>query len=165
MTPTTFHNLLVTNSKGKHPIMLGPLLIHQTKTFRPFHYFASTLIRLNPKLVGLKSYGTDGEPELIKAFECCFPNAVHLRCTNHFRQNIKEKLSALGVSQCVHKEFISDIFGIQRGSHFEAGLIDADSEASFVILLRIAGIIWRKVASCKMWILSFMSIFPSIKLQ
>lgn len=111
--------------------MMGPILIHQTKTFRPFHYFASTLVRLNPKLIGLKSFGTDGEPELIKAFELCFPHAVHLRCTNHIRQNVKEKLSALGIPQSAHKEFLNDIFGVQRGNHFESGLIDADSEASF----------------------------------
>ena len=132
VTPTTFHNLLVENSNGQKPIVLGPVLIHQTKTFRPFHYFASTLIRLNPKLVGLKSFGTDGEPELIKAFEVCFPSAIHLRCTNHIRQNVKEKLSALGIPQSAYKEFLNDIFGVQRGSHFEAGLIDASSEASFM---------------------------------
>ena len=33
VTPTTYHNLLVTNKNGSHPILLGPTLIHQTKTF------------------------------------------------------------------------------------------------------------------------------------
>jgi len=86
VTPITYHNLLVkTTRNGNHPILLGPILIHQTKTLRPFHYFASTLTHLNPKLSGLKAYGTDGEPELIKAFCMCFPKAIHLRCTNHIR--------------------------------------------------------------------------------
>jgi len=44
VTPTTYHNLLVETSTDSNPIMLGPILIHQTKTFRPFHYFASTMI-------------------------------------------------------------------------------------------------------------------------
>jgi hypothetical protein len=82
VTPITYHNLLVKTKNVNHPIMLGPVLIHQTKMFRPFHYFASTLIRLNSKLVDLKAFGTDGEPELIKAFSVCFPNAAHLRCMN-----------------------------------------------------------------------------------
>ena len=59
---------MVTTSQHSHPVMLGPILVHQTMTFRPFHYFASTLIRLNPLLTNLKCFGTDGEPELIKAF-------------------------------------------------------------------------------------------------
>ena len=71
VTPTTYHNLLVTTKNGNHPILLGPILIHQTKTF---HYLASTLVRLNPQLPNVKSFGTDGEPELIKAFSICFPN-------------------------------------------------------------------------------------------
>ena len=44
----TYHNLLVKTDRDNHPIILGPVLIHHTKTFRPFHYLASTLIRLNP---------------------------------------------------------------------------------------------------------------------
>ena len=44
VTPTTYHNLLVKTSSDNNPILLGPILIHQTKTLRPFHYFASTLI-------------------------------------------------------------------------------------------------------------------------
>ena len=128
VTPTTYKNLLVETERGQHPIVLGPILIHQTKTFQPFHYYASTL---NPELRNLKSFGTDGEPELIKAFNVCFPHATHLRCTNHLRQNFKDKLRSLGISQTVSSEFLTDIFGVQKGSKFEHGLIDADSEASF----------------------------------
>ena len=83
----TYQNLLTkTIRNGNHPTLLG-----QTKTLRPFHYFASTLICLNLNFTGLKAYGTDGEPELIKAFKICYPNAVHQRCTNHLRQNIKRQ--------------------------------------------------------------------------
>lgn len=57
VTPITYQNLLVESGRGRHPIILGPLLIHQTKTLRPFHYFASTLIRLNPGLTKLKVLG------------------------------------------------------------------------------------------------------------
>ena len=37
VTPTTYHNLLVTTPRGNNPILLGPVLIYKTKTFRPFH--------------------------------------------------------------------------------------------------------------------------------
>lgn len=125
VTPTTYQNLLVETGRGNHPVTLGPILIHQTKKFQPFHYFASTLIRLNPNLIDLKAFGTDGEPELIKAFNVCFPTAVHLRCTLHLRQNVKDKLRNLGVPQSVAREFVDDIFGKQTGSHFKAGLVDS----------------------------------------
>ncbi len=145
VTPTTYRNLLVETTKGNNPILLGPILVHQTKTFRPFHYFGSTLIRLNPRLVNLRAYGTDGEPELIKAFGICFPKAVHLRCTNHMRQNIKEKLRTLNIPQSVSKEFLADIFGTRIGSHFEAGLADADSEASFAKSLKQVEAKWNNL--------------------
>ena len=89
------------------------------------------MICLNPQLVNLKAFGTDGESELIKAFEMCFPNAVHLRCTNHLRQNVKDKLRDLNVSQSVSKEILADVFGTRIGTHFESGLADAQSEALF----------------------------------
>ena len=123
VTPISYHNLLVKTKNGNHPIMLGPVLIHQTKKFQPFHYFASTLIWLNPKLVSLKAF--------IKAFHVCFPNAAHLRCINHMRQNVKDKLRNLRVPQGVMKDFLDDIFGKQIGSHFEDGLVNAKSESAF----------------------------------
>lgn len=146
VTPITYHNLLVkTTRNGNHPILLGPVLIHQTKTLRPFHYFASTLIRLNPKLSGLKAYGTDGEPELIKAFSICFPKAVHLRCTNHIRQNIKDKLRQLSIPQHVSKEILADIFGTKIGTQFESGLADAESELIFTRSLEQVKAKWNNL--------------------
>ena len=48
VTPSTYHNLMIENERGSHPIHLGPTLIHQTKTLRPFHYFRSTLVSCKP---------------------------------------------------------------------------------------------------------------------
>ena len=131
VTPTTYQNLFVETSYGNNPILLGPILIHQTKTFRPFHYLASTLVRLNCQVQNLRAFGSDGEPELIKAFNIAFPKAVHLRCTNHLRQNIKDKLREIGLPKNVCKEILADIFGSCNGTHFEAGLGDAVSAAAF----------------------------------
>ena len=150
VTPTTYQNLLVKTDRGNHPIILGPVLIHHTKTFRPFHYLASTMIRLNPRMVHLRAFGTDGESELIKAFHTCFPHAVHLRCVNHLRQNIKEKLHDLKIPQNVWKEFLSDIFGVQIGTHFECGLLDSRSESDFSAQLSTLRERWNNLErSCK----------------
>jgi len=56
----------------------------------------------------------------------------HLRCTDHIRQNIKEKLQEFNIPQHVSKEMLVDIFGRQIGSHFESGLADATSESVFI---------------------------------
>ena len=72
VTPITYQNLLVKTDKGTHPIMLGLVLIHQIKKFCPFHYFTSTMIRLNPQLSRLRAFGTDGELQLIKALSIAF---------------------------------------------------------------------------------------------
>ena len=104
------------------------------------------MIRLNPKLSGLKAYGKDGEPELIKAFSICFPKAIHLRCTNHMRQNIKEKLRELNIPQHVSKETLADIFGSRNATHFEVGLADAQSEMIFTRSLeqvKQSGTTWK----------------------
>ena len=50
---------------------------------------------------------------------------------NHIRQNVKDKLRALGIPQTAWKEFPADVFGVQKGSHFEMGLVDANSGDSF----------------------------------
>ena len=93
--------------------------------------FVSTLIRLNPNLRYIKAFGTDGECELIKAFKCAFPDAIHLHCTNHLHQNIKDKLNHLKIKSSVAKEFTFDIFGVQVGSHMQLGLIDMKNEVTF----------------------------------
>lgn len=108
VTPITYQNPLVETEKGSHPIVLGPVLLHKTKTFHPFQYFASTLIMLNPQLIRLKAFGTDGEPELKKAFSVVFPTAVHLRCINHMRQNVNDKLHALHIPKDIWNEFETD---------------------------------------------------------
>ena len=134
VTPITYQNLLVfsnSSKNAKHPILIGPVLIHQTKTFHAFYYFASSLIRFNPSLKNIRSFGTDGESELIKAFNYAFLDAVHLRCTNHLRQNVKDKLRIVGITQNAAKEFIGDIFGIQLGTHMQLGLIDSEDSSVF----------------------------------
>ena len=40
---------------------------------------------------------TDGEPGLFNAFKACFPNADHLLCTIHAKDNIRRKCDQLGI--------------------------------------------------------------------
>ena len=68
---------------------------------------------------------------VIKAFKIRFRSAIHLRCTNHLRQTIKDKLRELNIPQHISKEILADIFGLRNATHFESGLADADSKSSF----------------------------------
>ena len=48
VTPMAYHHFMVEDIKTKkHPVMLGPLLVHQKFDFTAFNYFVSTLIGLN----------------------------------------------------------------------------------------------------------------------
>lgn len=71
----TYENLSINNKEGKHQLLLGPVLNHHTKTLPPFH-LASALISLNGNTTKVKAFGSDGEPELIKAFSLAFRDAV-----------------------------------------------------------------------------------------
>ena len=73
----------------------------------------------------------DGKPEL-KLLGLVFPMLYILGV-----QFIYDRMSRtnFAVPQSVVKEFLSDIFGMQTGSHFEAGLVDAESELPFMTAL------------------------------
>ena len=42
VTPLTCQNLLAVNKHGTHPSLLGPILVHQTKTFHAFYFCINT---------------------------------------------------------------------------------------------------------------------------
>ena len=51
VTPITYQHLLLENRKdGKHPSMIGPVLIHEKKTTETYSVFSGTLKSLNPGL-------------------------------------------------------------------------------------------------------------------
>lgn len=69
-----------------------------------------------PDIANLSAYGTDEEPELIKALEISFPDAEALRCFLHINKNFKQKFKALGLI-CEHKKIIQRIKRIVLNSY------------------------------------------------
>ena len=57
----SFSILSVDVRTGKHPIFLGPFLIHQSKTEQTYRYLGSAMKHFNPQIVQLNAFGTDGE--------------------------------------------------------------------------------------------------------
>jgi hypothetical protein len=74
VTPTTYQHLLLESVRsGKHPIFIGPILIHQRKNFSAFNYFASTLVGHSKKLREICAFGTDGDQAMVEALAHNFP--------------------------------------------------------------------------------------------
>ena len=94
VTPICFlHPMFISRDTGRNPLFIGPILIHKRMTFQAYHFFASQLVNLCPDIAPLKCFGTDGEKALFQAFMSVFPQAIHLRCFNHFKANVAEGAS------------------------------------------------------------------------
>ena len=144
VTITTYrHLLLQSKSSGKSPVMIGPIFVHMRKDFATYHFFASSLISLNPDIASLKAFGTDGEAALENALSAAFPNALHLRCFLHFRGNVENKLRELGIPSVVAKEIVCDIMG--RASALEYGLVDAKHGEELGVLLKAVKTRWNEL--------------------
>ena len=143
VTVTTYRHLLLTaqQNSAKHPVCIGPLFVHVKKDFSAYHFFASSLVGRRPALTGLRCYGTDGEAALVNAFTAVFPQAIHLRCFLHFRENIERKLQQLNISISTIKEYRRDIFG--NPSQLELGLVDAESESELDAMLNSLEKVWN----------------------
>ena len=132
VTITTYeHKMLVSKRTKKHPVFIGPCLIHLERDKAAYQFFASSLKNAVLQLSKLNAFGTDGKEALSNAFHETFPNAVYVQCVLHKRYNILTKLCALHVPQDDCKELIGDIFGYQSGSTFFSGLYDAKDVQDF----------------------------------
>ena len=72
---------LVRHTEGNHPLMIGPLIISQTKTSETYTYFFGKLASLNKNLENIMAFAADGEEALLEAMK------KNLRCFGHFRDN------------------------------------------------------------------------------
>ena len=145
VTPTTYRNLLLKSKRtGRPPVMMGPTMIHYTKTFPSYMFLASSILGQCRKTEQLRVFGTDGEKALIDAFSHEFPFALHLTCFNHVRRNVKDELCRLALPEDIRSEILDDIFGKKVGSVFYEGLVDAESDAKFTEKLELLQGKWNQ---------------------
>lgn len=129
VTVMTFeHGLVINKRTGKHPVIMGPILVHRRKQFSNYFYFMSPLVELKPSLSEIQAFGTDGETALQQGLSKPCTNPRLLRCFGHFKRNCGDKLTTLGVPKQFQSVFIGDIFGYNIGSTHHEGLVDSDSE-------------------------------------
>lgn len=128
VTPLTYrHHIVESKSKnfaGKwNPaLLLGPTLIHHSKTEDVFDTGLRVMSRkteLSSAKIGIV---TDGEEALIKACKNNFPKSISLRCTNHFKENCKDFLKSVGIVGITKQAALLDIvFG-------RDGLVEAENK-------------------------------------
>ena len=75
--------------------MLGPTIIHSRKEYRSYFSLPSEMLRLEPKLAGMRVFGSDSEKNVYKPFSNLFPTAIRLLCDLHMKDNIQNKLQDL----------------------------------------------------------------------
>jgi len=145
VTVITYCNLMLKHRRTKkNPVMLGPMMVHRRKLLTSYHFFALSLVSLNPSVALLRSLGTDGEECLYNAFATQFPFATHLRCFLHFRDNCKSKLQQCGVSNDVCIDVLQDILGSSLKG--KPGLVDMNSAAEMQDMFQSLKVKWEKQA-------------------
>lgn len=111
VTPIVYQHLLVENSSGGSPWMMGLILMHYRKGFRNYNCFLSSLIGLKHTLANIRAVGTDSERALIAAISQQFRGALQLRCFRHIQADIERHLHEKKYPSSVIKQYIQDIFG------------------------------------------------------
>ena len=134
---TTYRDLMLKTKSGVHPVMLGPILLHQRKLFSSYYTLPATMIRYDPDLQGILAFGTDGELALSKAFESAFPFAVHLLCDMLMEDTITSKMKDLGIRGLEAKQFMADIFGSKSNPSLPSLVSSNSSEHFWESLLRL----------------------------
>ena len=87
MSTTSYPHLMLENiHTGKHPHIIGPVLVHQKLDFSSFNYFTNTLVSQEHHLKNIIAFDTDGDSGLIEALGHNFPQAIKLRCFIHLRK-------------------------------------------------------------------------------
>ena len=141
VTPTTYrHHMLISKRTGKHPVMLGPTMIHKHKDAKAFSYLGSSMLRLKPSLKNILAVGSDRDKAIKNGLSQVFPSAVFLACKKHFEDDIKRKLTELGINGSYRTEIVSDNMGSEVTK--ERGLIDCESDTEFDKELQALQKIW-----------------------
>ena len=122
------HPLLVAKTTNQHPVMIGPFIIHSSKTFESYFSLTSSMVRLQPLLQNLKVFGTVGEVNLYRSIQTSFSNAKHLLCFIHAKDHFVKRCASLGIKP---KIYINEIFGVKVGDTKIKGILDCTSKIDF----------------------------------
>ena len=139
LTFATYRNMILETKAGRSPLFMGPTILHKTTLERSYYALPSEMVRCHPPCAGVLVVGTDGEVNLSNPLLNVFHSALYLRCDIHMKDNIKSKLSSLGIPNLVAKEYMAYIFS--RGE--EAGLVHGEDGIKFDEALDKLKAVWQ----------------------
>jgi hypothetical protein len=121
--------LLANEDTGESPVLLGPILIHQSKSFSSYFELASSLYQNGIKKI--QAFGTDGDPNIYKSFLSVFPDSMHLLCELHVKDNVVKKMNECNIDKKTQQQILNKLFGFQVGTESIDGLVQAKSDEEF----------------------------------
>ena len=127
VTDCCYNNDRLRTNEGKHPIFLGPAIVHFEKDVFLFSRFASEMLTYQPAISNLKTIGTDLEKAIFNGFLSQIKDLKLLLCVFHLQQSDKRKLTELkpkGGSQAINTT-LADIHGRQYNTMMEYELADS----------------------------------------
>ena len=123
--------IMLETKSGSNPICIGPGILHKRKLETSYYALPSLMVKYNNNIKGVLVYGTDGEANISSAMCNVFPDAVHLRCDLHLKDNARKKLTELGIDGVTQRDIMKDIFGCELEGTREGGLVDCTSEEEY----------------------------------
>ena len=91
VTDSYYHKTRLESSDGKHPVFLGPAIIHFEKSAFVFSRFASEMNTIQPKIKDLNAIATDQEVAIYQGFSSQITDLKLLLCVYHLKRLISEK--------------------------------------------------------------------------
>ena len=131
LSDTCYKNTRLKNVDGKHPIFLGPCLLHFWKDTSTFNRFNNEMCSFDPRLQNLKVIGTDQDVAIYNGFSMGNPELKLLLCVYHLEKSDCHKLSQLHPKKGAANKILADIYGCQYGSVKELGLADSTTIEDF----------------------------------
>ena len=131
VTITTYRHLQFLTKENVHPLMLGLTIINTRKEYQSYFSLPSEMLRLEPKLTGVRVFGSDSEKNVYKPFSNLFLTAIYLLYGLHMKDNIQNKLQDLQFRNCEKDEILADIFGKELGDYIKKEMVDFESAEEF----------------------------------
>ena len=124
VTDCYYNNDRLRTNEGKHPIFLGPAIVHFEKGVLLFSRFASEMLTYQPAITNLRTMGTDLEKAIFNGFLSQIKDLKLLLCVFHLQQNAKRNLTELkpkGGIQDINT-ILADIYGRQYRIQYHDGI-------------------------------------------
>ena len=129
---------LVKTNTRKHPVFLGPILVHFTKYITTFSQF-----ELETKLRGItkdiKKVGVDLEEAIWQVLKQIFPSSTPLFCVRHLQQRYEKKIEKLlsnthsnaAERNNAKSGILIDLYRAREGGMYEYVLAESENKNGF----------------------------------